>query len=67
MLLEAHGCRGRAALWSPGKLKGCGQLRPVFLRNLLCAGPCSRHLHICAIVYNSAKETFCRERTFGIQ
>lgn len=27
MLLEAHGCRGRAALRSPGKLKGCGRLR----------------------------------------
>lgn len=27
MLLEAHGCRGRATLPSPGKLKGSGRLR----------------------------------------
>lgn len=47
--------------------KRTAEKKPMFLRNLLCAGPCSRHLPLCAVVYNSAKETFGRDSAFEIQ
>lgn len=52
--------------WEAQRMR-TAEKKPMFLRNLLCAGLCSRHLHICAVVYNSAKETFCRDSTFQIQ
>lgn len=32
-------------------------------RYLLCVKPCSKHIHISAIIYNSAKETLYRKGT----